>query len=78
MRQKYECYDIIDNKVDLKGGFVNEDFKGDWDLNREIMKNAYDEEGVNFYVFKEEENRMEQTCLDPEGYGWKIIISRVE
>lgn len=78
MRQRYEHYTISDNKVDLEDGFVNEDFKGDWDLHREMFKKKRDEEGVNFYSFKEEENRMEFTYLNPEGYGGKTIISRVE
>ena len=77
MRQKYECYSVVDNKVDLRDGFVNEDFKGDWDLHREMFKKERDEKGANFCIFKEEENRMELTCLDPEGYGWKTIISRI-
>ena len=77
MKQKYEYYSISNENVDLEHSIINEDFKGDWDLNREIMKSAYDEEGVNFYVFKEEENRMELTCLDPEGNGFKVVLSRV-
>ena len=78
MKQKYEHYTISNNTVDLEDGFVNEDFKGDWDLHREMFKKERDEKGANFCIFKEEENRMELTCLDPEGYGWKTIISRVE
>ena len=78
MRQRYEHYDISNDTVDLEHGFVNEDFKGDWDLHREMFKKERDEKGVNIYSFKEEENRMELTCLDPEGNGWKTIISRVE
>ena len=45
MKQKYECYSVVDNKVDLRGGFVNEDFKGDWDLHREMFKKERDEKG---------------------------------
>ena len=78
MKQKYEHYTISNNTVDLEDGFVNEDFKGDWDLHREMFKKERDEKGANFCIFKEEENRMELTCLDPEGYGWKTIISKVE
>ena len=77
MKQKYERYSISNDNVDLEHSTINEDFKGDWDLNREIMKSAYDEEGVNIYVFKEEENRMDLTCLDPEGNGFKEVLSRV-
>lgn len=77
MRQRYEHYNISNDTVDLEHGFVKEDFHGDWDLNREMFKKGCDEEGVNIYSFKEEENRMEFTCLDPEGNGWKTIISRV-
>ena len=76
MKQKYEHYSISNDTVDLE--YLNEDFKGDWDLHREMFKKERDEKGVNFCIFKEEENRMELTCLDPEGYGWKTIISRVE
>lgn len=75
MKQRYEHYSISNDKVDLE--YLNEDFKGDWDLHREMFKKERDEEGVNFYNFKEEENRMEFTYLNPEGYGGKTIISRV-
>ena len=78
MKQKYEYYTISNNTVDLEHGFINEDFRGVWDSYRKEWKNIYDEEGVKFYIFKEEENRMELTCLDPEGNGCKEVITRVE
>lgn len=77
MKQKYEYYSISNENVDLDHSTVEEDFKGDWDNHREAWKNRRDEEGVNFYIFKEEENRMELTCLDPEGNGYKEVLSRV-
>lgn len=78
MKQKYEHYTISNNTVDLEHhSTINEDFKGVWEVIREVWKNAYDEEGVNFYSFKEEENRMELTALDPEGNGYKKVLSRV-
>ena len=75
MKQIYEYYRISNENVDLE--YSNEDFKGDWDLNRKMMKKERDEEGVDFYIFKEEENRIELTCLDPEGNGFKSVLTRV-
>lgn len=75
MKQRYEYYRISNENVDLE--YSNEDFKGDWDLNRKMMKKERDEEGVDFYIFKEEENRIELTCLDPEGNGFKSVLTRV-
>lgn len=77
MTQRYEYYSISNENVDLEHSTINEDFKGVWEVFREVWKNAYDEEGVNFYSFKEEENRMELTALDPEGNGYKKVLSRV-
>lgn len=75
MKQRYENYRISNGNLDLE--YLNEDFKGDWDLNRKMMKKERDEEGVDFYIFKEEENRIELTCLDPEGNGFKSVLTRV-
>lgn len=76
MRQRYKYYSISNETVDLEYSFVTEDCKGDWDNHREVWRNKRDEEGVYFYTFKEEENRMELTCLDPEGNGYKEVLSR--
>ena len=77
MKQRYEHYSISNENVDLERSSIIEDFKGGWEVFREVWKNAYDEEGVNLYSFKEEENRMELTCLDPEGNGYKKVLTRV-
>lgn len=56
------------------------DFKGDWDHARKDCMDAFDEEGVFFYTFKENKNktRMELKWVDPEGNGVIEIFTRYE
>lgn len=52
------------------------DFKGDWDLNRNSMKNAKDEDGIMFYTFYDGKNRIVLKGVDPEGNGFIEILTR--
>lgn len=76
MTQRYEKYNISNDNIDLESGIVIEDLKVNWDVISKDWKNRYDEEGVLFYFFKEEENRIELTCVDPEGNGSKSILTK--